>query len=656
MQAETVYEFGTSPDEDDDDTGTNQPRTTPDTALPVTNSTADAITPPANVVSGVNLGGNGSNAQNNNNLATRLMSESRNFAMKPKQDRQNVSDKQHKQQRTPDKRNLNASILGASTNQNADSREYLKADKSQSTLLLSHQKHHNTSLNFGVEALSSTSNTSLTSSATNSSSRGNINQSSRSSNQLSTSQQNPSFDSNVISERVKNLATQIYQELKRIISICNYNEDILSGLMPLIVRVLESLDLALIENQQLQVDLELCKDDNEQLVAMFEKEKQAKRALDKKLIETEYAFEEDRQKYQHKLETLDNSLKLLELKSKNASDQAARFEEKDIERKAEYSKLHDRYTELLKSHCDVVERVRHLVNNDSSEATNLTSINVPSNLVQCHSDLTLSEPPAYSLTKARGKSNDADLDSNSVMRRDFSSSTKSWNADTELTLEDTSLVILEDQVHTSYSSAQPESSETDAEHDKDGDKDSITYTSMEKEFRKLIQENKDLLNVKNALNIVKDDLITDVDRLTNEASMYEQALGQLNVVKDQMKKKISDLDHELRKTKDELEIAKQKIREVSIVRSSINSAIKNPSNKFKSTHQHKQDNEEGVPYAQRRRFGRSEMAKILMERNDYKERYLELQNALKFTQVARANKMEAEKRSGIWKLLVYVLD
>lgn len=151
-------------------------------------------------------------------------------------------------------------------------------------------------------------------------------QSQSSQNQLSQSSQqlqqsNPNFDSNVISERVKNLATQIYQELKRIISRCNYDEDILSGLMPLIVRVLESLDLALIDNQQLQVELELCKDDNEQLVVMFEKEKAAKRISDKKLIESEFAYEEERQQYQQKIESLDGVVKMMELKAKNASDQ-----------------------------------------------------------------------------------------------------------------------------------------------------------------------------------------------------------------------------------------------------------------------------------------------------------------------------------------------
>lgn len=69
-----------------------------------------------------------------------------------------------------------------------------------------------------------------------------------------------------------------------------------------------------------------------------------------------------------------------------------------------------------------------------------------------------------------------------------------------------------------------------------------------------------------------------------------------------------------------------------------------------------QNNEEEVPPPNRRRFNRAEMAKVLMERNSYKERFMELQDAVRFNEVLRANKVETEKRSGLWKLLVYVLD
>lgn len=53
---------------------------------------------------------------------------------------------------------------------------------------------------------------------------------------------------------------------------------------------------------------------------------------------------------------------------------------------------------------------------------------------------------------------------------------------------------------------------------------------------------------------------------------------------------------------------------------------------------------------QRKRFTRLEMAKVLKERNHYKEKLIELQEAIRWTQVIRENKAEGEKRSAIWKL------
>lgn len=42
-----------------------------------------------------------------------------------------------------------------------------------------------------------------------------------------------------------------------------------------------------------------------------------------------------------------------------------------------------------------------------------------------------------------------------------------------------------------------------------------------------------------------------------------------------------------------------------------------------------------VPLAQRRRFTRVEMARVLMERNQYKERLMELQEAVRWTEMIR---------------------
>ena len=63
-----------------------------------------------------------------------------------------------------------------------------------------------------------------------------------------------------------------------------------------------------------------------------------------------------------------------------------------------------------------------------------------------------------------------------------------------------------------------------------------------------------------------------------------------------------------------------------------------------------------VPMAQRKRFTRVEMARVLMERNQYKERLMELQEAVRWTEMMRASRehpelqTQAKKKGSIWNL------
>lgn len=75
----------------------------------------------------------------------------------------------------------------------------------------------------------------------------------------------------VMSERVSGLANSIYREFERLIS--SYDEEVVKELMPLVVNVLENLDSVLTENQEHEVELELLKEDNEQLITQYEREK-----------------------------------------------------------------------------------------------------------------------------------------------------------------------------------------------------------------------------------------------------------------------------------------------------------------------------------------------------------------------------------------------
>lgn len=94
---------------------------------------------------------------------------------------------------------------------------------------------------------------------------------------------------------------------------------------------------------------------------------------------------------------------------------------------------------------------------------------------------------------------------------------------------------------------------------------------------------------RNALNVVKDDLIVKVDELTGELEMLREEILSLNVSRTKLRERVSELEDELRKVKE--------------------------ANESKPD---TGDEEADVPMAQRKRFTRVEMARVLMERNQYK--------------------------------------
>lgn len=101
--------------------------------------------------------------------------------------------------------------------------------------------------------------------------------------------------------------------------------------------------------------------------------------------------------------------------------------------------------------------------------------------------------------------------------------------------------------------------------------------------------------------------------------------------RERLRQRIAALEEELKKVKEEAEAA------------------------AKAT---KSDDEEDVPLSQRKRFTRVEMARVLMERNQYKERFMELQEAVRWTEMIRASKTDPSSISGgkgsVWKLYVSI--
>uniref|UniRef100_A0A8C4L806 Mitogen-activated protein kinase 8 interacting protein 3 n=1 Tax=Equus asinus asinus TaxID=83772 RepID=A0A8C4L806_EQUAS len=167
---------------------------------------------------------------------------------------------------------------------------------------------------------------------------------------------------------------------------------------------------------------------------------------------------------------------------------------------------------------------------------------------------------------------------------------------------------------------------------------SIPFVSgMGKEVGNLLLENSQLLETKNALNVVKNDLIAKVDQLSGEQEVLKGDLEAARQAKLRLESRIKDLEEELRRVKSEAIVARREPKEeVEDVSSYLCTEL------------------DKIPMAQRRRFTRVEMARVLMERNQYKERLMELQEAVRWTEMIRASRehpsVQEKKKSTIWQL------
>ncbi|XP_051995079.1 C-Jun-amino-terminal kinase-interacting protein 3 isoform X1 [Xyrauchen texanus] len=520
----------------------------------------------------------------------------------------------------------------------------------------------------------------------------------------------------VMSERVSGLASSIYREFERLIK--SYDEEVVKELMPLVVNVLENLDSVLTENQEHEVELELLKEDNEQLITQYEREKSLRKQAEEKFIEFEDALEAEKKELQSMVETLELQSKQMELKTKNYADQISRLEERESDMKKEYNALHQRHTEMIQTYVEHIERSkmqqassnqseskgcgrtqRHTwrksktdrppslslfpggdgmedgSDSDSVAATpsstgsksNTPTSSVPSATVTPLNDGLVSVGE-FDMSRGRGRKNAKRLSRNMEVQvsqetRNVSigmGSSDEWSEFQEIIDSTPELdMCLDPRIYGGGNSpSQGIVNEAfgintdslyheikDAKSDIIGDVDAGAellgefsvrddFFGMGKEVENLLTENKQLLETKNALNIVKNDLIAKVDELSSEQEVLREELETVKQSKIKVDQRVKELEEELKRLRAEALGASQ-------------------DSKDEGGEDYSSPLQDDVTMTQRRRFTRVEMARVLMERNQYKERLMELQEAVRWTEMIRASResppLPEKKKSIIWQ-------
>ncbi|XP_054615173.1 C-Jun-amino-terminal kinase-interacting protein 3 isoform X15 [Dunckerocampus dactyliophorus] len=524
----------------------------------------------------------------------------------------------------------------------------------------------------------------------------------------------------VMSERVSGLANSIYREFERLIR--SYDEEVVKELMPLVVNVLENLDAVLTENQEHEVELELLKEDNEQLITQYEREKALRKQAEEKFIEFEDALEAEKKDLQVQVEFLELQGKQLELKSKNYADQITRLEERESDMKKEYNALHQRHTEMIQTYVEHIERSkmqqtgsnsqsdgpgsgrtqRHTWRKskaerppslslypsgegmeDGSESDSVAATpsstgsksNTPTSSVPSATVTPINEgflpPSEFDTMRAGNRSRKSAKRLSRNMEVQVSQETRNvsigmgssdeWSEFQEIIDSTPELdMCVDPRVYGGGNSpSQGIVNEAfgintdslyheikDAKSDIIGDVDAGAellgefsvrddFFGMGKEVENLLTENKQLLETKNALNIVKNDLIAKVDELSSEHEVLREELEAVRQSKNKVDARVKELEEELRRLRAEALGASRDSKDEG-------------SDDFSSPIQ-----DGDMTMTQRRRFTRVEMARVLMERNQYKERLMELQEAVRWTEMIRASResppIQEKKKSTIWQ-------
>uniref|UniRef100_A0A8C7MRC1 C-Jun-amino-terminal kinase-interacting protein 4 n=1 Tax=Oncorhynchus kisutch TaxID=8019 RepID=A0A8C7MRC1_ONCKI len=472
----------------------------------------------------------------------------------------------------------------------------------------------------------------------------------------------------MMSERVSGLANSIYREFEKLIG--KYDEDVVKELMPLVVAVLENLDSVFAENQEHEVELELLKEDNEQLITQYEREKALRKHAEEKFMEFEDSQEQEKKDLQNHVGRMESHSRQLELKIKNYADQIGRMEERESELKKEFNSLHQRHTEMIHNYMEHVELTclfcpLQMIHNNTekerpmslgvfpmsgggavltpdlqarsetpgAEAWRFNDLENPRSNASLKDELSDLGPKSVTLmsTTASDVAMEGEGPNSKSMELLAALGNRSISVENEDSSEVHDIIESTPELDMDLSGYKASSTPTKggigienmafdrntdslfAELSSAGIGDVIgdvdegaDLLGMGREVENLITENTQLMETKNALNVVKNDLIARVDELSCEKEVLQGELDAVTQTRKNLEEKNRELEEELKKVRVEMEEVKGKPNE---------------------------EEDSDVPTAQRKRFTRVEMARVLMERNQYKERLMELQEAVRWTEM-----------------------
>ncbi|KAJ8287837.1 hypothetical protein COCON_G00004960 [Conger conger] len=484
------------------------------------------------------------------------------------------------------------------------------------------------------------------------------------------------LDPDIVSEE----AGKVYSELQTVIE--THGADVVESLVPVLVWVLEGLATCRARLREMEAVAEREQGEREELLTRFQSERALKRESQERYLELDDQFEQERRAMRGREKERERRERELEKKAREQADQLLALEEQRTSLARDLNTLKNTHHKLLHSYRDVVEKKKdseregslsplrnHVCLKSSDVPPDLGIQLVPPVMQNCpvqtepvaetNSDLAPLETPVAEGDKGSDKLMESEEEGTDPSFVDsIISSTPELGqldhfglASTPKTAQNLSQLLsaepkpkpqgeeevakvdreqLEDQEPGKEAEA-----EAEAEEEEEEDQDSLEWelrntdsvfselSELSREFvesvdrgasvrgssdqfEEILLQYEELKRTHELVEAARKALISRVEELTNERSALSLEVETCQETVTRLEGRMREMEEETKRLRKELEESQS-------------------------------EDESSLPLSLRR-FSRSEMARVVMEKNQYKERLIELQEAVRRSQTIRATK------------------
>ncbi|XP_068591814.1 C-Jun-amino-terminal kinase-interacting protein 4 isoform X2 [Cebidichthys violaceus] len=487
------------------------------------------------------------------------------------------------------------------------------------------------------------------------------------------------LDPNIVSEE----AGKLYSELQTIIE--THGEGVVESLVPIFVWVLEGLASCKAQLRDREEEAEREKAEREELLERYQAEKALRKESQERYLELDDQIEQERRAMRGREKERERRGREVEKKARQQADHLVALEDQKANLSRELSTLRHTHNKLAHTYRELLEKRKDserdsplrnhlgLKNNDFPSNQVLSESSVKEKMIQRpHSQ---SGPPCLEdLVAKKGKAIDIavkpaadtfinDIISSTPELRQFHGSgieSSPVRSNTKKPPRDESETSVKDELReVEERECKVEEVQGGERQEKDMEEEEEEEVEEDDSMECKLRNNDSLFSELSDLSL---DYLESVDRgarVRGSADQFEEILSQYEELKvthelvDAARKALISRVVELTDDRSALKLEVTSLQETV---SRLEGRIKEKEEETKRLRKEleacqSEDPDASLPTSMRN-FSRSEMARVVMEKNQYKQRLFELQEAVRRSQTLRATKDERiteDKRSSVWR-------